>query len=283
MSSTAEGRKPAGRYAVERGLAPHEDQRWAESFVVQLRLIGIEGARIGEALSEVESHCGDGMQSAQDAFGSPVKYAQSLHLRADGDHLPRAVLQSLVPMIVQIPGMLMLSWSFENWLRGQRLEVTAGRLVIALGFILEVLILVRFTDSVLRGCLPPCRQRDTRLLRLPGHHGDLRGRARASGLSDLAWISWMGLAAGAATLVGGRGLGDRAPGHHGLGRRSDHLTLRDCGHNPRRPRARFHQKVVRALHARHREVHGNDPGGDDAPARHDLGSSPDQRWDMSAG
>jgi hypothetical protein len=204
MSSTAEGRKPAGRYAVERGLAPHVDQRWAQSFMVELRLIGIDGARIGEALSEVESHCSDGGQSAQDAFGSPVEYARSLHLPADVDHSPRAVLKSLVPMIVQILGMFMLNWSFESWLRGQRLEVTAGRLVITVGFLLGVLILVRFTDSVLRVAVyHPVR---SAILAFFAFLATTATCVAALVLLDSAiWrgsAGW-GLAVGAATLVGG--------------------------------------------------------------------------------
>ena len=34
MSSIAEGRKAKGRYAVERALAPHVDEKWAESFIL---------------------------------------------------------------------------------------------------------------------------------------------------------------------------------------------------------------------------------------------------------
>lgn len=204
MSSTTDGRKPARRYAVERGLAPHVDERWAESFMVELRLIGIAGARIGEALSEVESHCGESAQSAQDAFGTPVDYARSLQLRADGDHSPRAILQSLVPMIVQILAMFMLNWSFESWLRGQRLEITAGRLLIAVGFILGVLILVRFTDSVLRAAVyHPVR---SAILAFFVSLATTATCVAALMLLDSAiWrgsAGW-GLAVGAATLVGG--------------------------------------------------------------------------------
>jgi hypothetical protein len=35
------------------------DEKWAETFIVELRLIGVQGVRIGAALSEVESHCSE--------------------------------------------------------------------------------------------------------------------------------------------------------------------------------------------------------------------------------
>jgi hypothetical protein len=70
MSSTTEGRKPAKWYAMERALAPHVDKKWAKSFILELRMLDVEGARIGAALSEVESHCSDSGQSAQQALGT---------------------------------------------------------------------------------------------------------------------------------------------------------------------------------------------------------------------
>ena len=150
MSSTGESRKTMGRIAVVRGLAPHVDEKWAESFMVELRLIGIEGAGIGAALSEVESHCSESGQGAGQAFGDPVDYARSLQLRADGNHSPRAVLRSLAPIMVQVVGMFILNWGFDDWLRRQQFELATGHVVIAAGFLLGVFLLARFTDSVLR-------------------------------------------------------------------------------------------------------------------------------------
>jgi hypothetical protein len=150
MSVTAEGRKAARRFAVARRLAPHVDEVWAESFCLELRLLGVEGTRIGAALSEVESHCNDSGQSARLAFGTPVEYARILRLPVDGDHSPQAVLRFLLPVSVQVLGTFLLVWSFVAWLRGQRLEVTTGYLVIAATFLITVAALVRYAASVLR-------------------------------------------------------------------------------------------------------------------------------------
>jgi hypothetical protein len=150
MSVTGAGLKATGRFAMERTLAPHVDEVWAQSFCLELRLLGVEGARIGAALSEVESHCSESGQSSQLAFGTPVEYARSLRLPVGGDHGPRAMLRFLVPVSVQVLGMFLLVLSFVEWLRGQRLEVTTGHLVIATALLLAVSSLVRYAVSVLR-------------------------------------------------------------------------------------------------------------------------------------
>lgn len=150
MSSIAEGRKPKRRYARQRAMAPHVDEEWGESFVVELRLLGVEGAHIGAALSEVESHCSESGQSAQLAFGTPVEYARSLQLPVNLEQSPQAVTRSLVPMMVQVLGMYLLNWSFEAALRGPGLEITAGRLLIPALLLLAMVAIARWSESVLR-------------------------------------------------------------------------------------------------------------------------------------
>jgi hypothetical protein len=128
VNSTDEGRKLARRYAMEPDLAPHVEEPWVESFIVELRLLGVEGARIGAALSEVESHCVESHDSAQQAFGDPAEYARSLQLPVEGGLSTRKLLRSGAPGMVQILGMLLLNPSFEAWLRGQQVEITIGHL-----------------------------------------------------------------------------------------------------------------------------------------------------------
>jgi hypothetical protein len=204
MSSTAEGQKAKGRYAVERALAPHVEEKWAEDFVVELLLLHIEGARIGAALSEVESHCSDSGQGAQQAFGDPIEYARSLQLPVEGDHSGRALLRSLAPIGVQIVGASMLNPSFGVWLRGQQLEITTGHFVNQLILLLGLAAICRFADALYRMLI---------------HHPVLGGILVFSAcmattascvvslilLDDVIWrvpAGW-GVAAGAATLAGG--------------------------------------------------------------------------------
>ena len=42
---------------------PHVEQDWAEAFLLELRLRGVGGRRIGAALAEVEAHCAESGES----------------------------------------------------------------------------------------------------------------------------------------------------------------------------------------------------------------------------
>jgi hypothetical protein len=205
MSVTAEHRKATRRFAVERRLAPHVDEVWAESFCLELRLLGVEGARIGAALSEVESHCSESGQSAQLAFGTPVEYALSLRLPVDGDHSPRAVLRFLIPVSVQVLGMFLLVWSCVEWLRGQQIEVTTGHLVIATAFLLTGTALVRYAVSVLRLAVNHRRLFPVIAVAFPYLAGTATCLVALRFLDQVLWRTsgvW-GVVAGAAAVSGG--------------------------------------------------------------------------------
>jgi hypothetical protein len=150
MSMTAEGKKPSRRYALARGLAPHVDEAWADSLLLELRLLGVAGDRIGEAVSEVESHCTESGQSAQEAFGDPVEYAQSLQPQTAAHSSTQAIARSVTTILVQVLGMSLLTWSFEDWIGGQQLELSVGHLVSTTAYLLTVVALVRFIDPLLR-------------------------------------------------------------------------------------------------------------------------------------
>jgi hypothetical protein len=51
------------------------DDAWRDAFVLELRLRGVPGTVIGEALAEVDAHCADSGQTPAEAFGDPVRYA----------------------------------------------------------------------------------------------------------------------------------------------------------------------------------------------------------------
>jgi len=150
MSSPVEDRKAARRPSAQRDLAPHVEEAWAEDFVVELRLAGVSGARIGAALSEVESHCVESGLSAQEAFGDPADYAGILDLPVGTDTSGPAMLRSVAPTITQSLGMLMLLWGFAAWREGSPLEITTGHFVAVAVFLLAMALLVKFADPVLR-------------------------------------------------------------------------------------------------------------------------------------
>ncbi len=137
-------------YAMERWLAPHVDRRWAQTFMVELRLAGVDGTQIGSALSEVESHCAESGQSAEQSFGEPARYARSLQLQAANDSSTLGIFRSTMTILVQVVGMTILNWSFEDWLRGPRLDITNGQLVAAAFVVLGYVALIRYADPLLR-------------------------------------------------------------------------------------------------------------------------------------
>ena len=51
---------------------------WRDAFVTELRLHDVDGARIGDALAEVDAHCQESGQSPARAFGDPEAYAAAL-------------------------------------------------------------------------------------------------------------------------------------------------------------------------------------------------------------
>jgi hypothetical protein len=48
---------------------------WRDAFVTGLRLRGVPGRQIGEALAEVDAHCADSGQAPGEVFGDPAGYA----------------------------------------------------------------------------------------------------------------------------------------------------------------------------------------------------------------
>lgn len=142
----------AWQHATERDVAPHVEERWAEADLLELRLLGVGGARIGAVLAEVDSHCAESGQSAADAFGDPVAYVRSLDLSADegpqGD--TRAVVGTAAASGLQVLGMLATLWGVGAWLDREPLALTVGQIV-GVGAVLAAVALATWRiNSVLR-------------------------------------------------------------------------------------------------------------------------------------
>jgi hypothetical protein len=141
------------RFRVECSLAPHVDQAWAESFILELRLLEVDGPHIGAALSEVESHCAESGEGAQQAFGGADEYARNLGLPVVDEDSPGALVRWLGPDLVQVVGSLLIIWSFDAWLPGRPLDITAWHLVGIATCLLGSVVVHRFVDPILRGVI----------------------------------------------------------------------------------------------------------------------------------
>lgn len=121
MNATASSSRPS----YGRDLAPHVEKQWAEAFIVELRLQEVAGKNVGAALAEVNSHCAEAEESAQEVFGDPVTYAKSLQLP---EERPRSMFLRLLPTAVQIIGFMTLIQASPSYIPGDPVVVTAGDL-----------------------------------------------------------------------------------------------------------------------------------------------------------
>ena len=118
-------RRPHGDFAA---LAPSVDRRWAEDFVVEQRLLGVPGGRIGDALVTVESHVRESGERAQEAFGDPREYAKAL---TGAEEPPMLGSTTVVSLVLGLVGMLIALQALPPWLSGTAVEITGGVLVVA--------------------------------------------------------------------------------------------------------------------------------------------------------
>lgn len=127
--------------SIERALAPHVDERWAEALLVELRLLGVPGERIGHVLAEVESHVVDSGESAQDAFGDAVSYARSLNLELAPEQSRGAIAATLALTAFQVLGMVAAITGAFALTGSEDAAVTVGGLVSAAALLAIVTLL----------------------------------------------------------------------------------------------------------------------------------------------
>lgn len=123
------GARVSSRTGDHLQLAPHVEKGWVEDFVLEQRLLGVPGDRIGDALAVVESHVVDSGEGARDAFGDPATYAReaaSTH-RVDDVQDPSWILGSGLGLT----GMLLTLFGVQAWIDGDgRMALTVGHLVV---------------------------------------------------------------------------------------------------------------------------------------------------------
>lgn len=134
---------------------PHVEQKWANDFVLELRLRDVPGSVIGAALAEVDAHCADARQGAREAFGDPRVYAQSLEFAPDAaGHgsvvalTRRRLAGTVVASGVGVLGMLATLWGDFGLRHDRGVAITVGMLV-TLGILLACFVgLVLAFDAV---------------------------------------------------------------------------------------------------------------------------------------
>lgn len=107
-------------------LAPHLDKTWRDDFIIELRLAGVAGDVIGDALVTADTHIQESGESAQEAFGDARIYAREIAESSGADPAwtlsPAEVLGSVAGLV----GMLATVAAFTAWLDGGPVTVTVG-------------------------------------------------------------------------------------------------------------------------------------------------------------
>ncbi len=133
---------------IRGAIAPHVEPGWVEAMLLELRLQGVSGERIGAALAEVEAHVVDSGQNAEEAFGDPVEYARSLGLPPEPAQSRTATLKGVVPTLVQLFGLVAVVASMP-W-SADAVGVTATLLTGLVVAALLPVVVVALGDRVLR-------------------------------------------------------------------------------------------------------------------------------------
>lgn len=148
MSGTRQHRKR--RHTFVGDLAPHVDPKWAEAFMLELRLRGVHGDDIGAALAEIDSHCAEAEVTAEEAFGPAKDYAVSLDLPADTAQHTGEIVKAVLPSVFQLLGMMLMIWSAPVLGTGGLAEVTLGGVVLVLLVAASILLLAWKSGALMR-------------------------------------------------------------------------------------------------------------------------------------
>jgi hypothetical protein len=130
-------------------LAPHADPKWTQALVLELRLQGVAGDRIGEVLSEVESHLAESGQRVEQAFGDPVSYARSLQLPTSPHQSMSATFALAAPVLLQGLGLVIAAFNLRSDPQGQAV-VTWGHLATIMLLVAAVMVLIFYSGQALR-------------------------------------------------------------------------------------------------------------------------------------
>jgi hypothetical protein len=128
---------------------PHINPAWSEAFLIEMRLQGVAGSQIGAALAEVEAHCAESGETAQDAFGDPASYAKALGL-PEAPAQRTSLREELPSLAVGLGGMLMTLAAVGAWRSGTGVRITAGSLAVMAILGVGVLLIVRYVVPLMR-------------------------------------------------------------------------------------------------------------------------------------
>ncbi|MCB0881740.1 MAG: hypothetical protein KDC33_05920 [Thermoleophilia bacterium] len=101
---------------------------WRDRAALELRIRGASGGTIGDALAVVDAHCADSGQAAEEAFGTPRAYAESVPLSDDERRRlsPAMLARHAVPSVAGLAGMLLAFAVVDAVHAGDPVAIRAG-------------------------------------------------------------------------------------------------------------------------------------------------------------
>lgn len=128
---------------------PHVEPDWAQGLLLELRLRGVAGTRIGAVLAEVEAHCADSGETAPDAFGDPADFAAALDL-PESDLQGGSSVTGVATPAVGLLGLFSTVGSVAAWQTGTLVTVTLGGVLTGLLLVACLALLAFQTAGALR-------------------------------------------------------------------------------------------------------------------------------------
>ncbi|WP_026817976.1 hypothetical protein [Arthrobacter castelli] len=107
-------------------------RKWLDDLALKLRQRNVSGRDTGDAVAHVESYCADSGESPAQAFGDPVVYAATLPLPRRRPWSTRQKLVGLVPVTLQVLGLLVLLPGLFSLTDGAVVNLSAYFLLLAI-------------------------------------------------------------------------------------------------------------------------------------------------------
>ncbi|TFD49870.1 hypothetical protein E3T55_10615 [Cryobacterium frigoriphilum] len=125
------------------------NEQWLESLIIELRLQGVNGTRIGDAIASAREFLVDSGAAAEDSFGSPRQYAAELNLPVEPDARqggPGTLVRGAIGML----GMFSVVQAVVPLVYGESLTVVAPVLAIMVVAFIAIACLPRLMPAMVR-------------------------------------------------------------------------------------------------------------------------------------
>lgn len=119
---------------------------WLRDFTLLLRLRGVDGAQIGEALAKIETFCDDTGQEPKDVFGEPASYAATLRFTSPGTMSWKTAV--ILPVLGLVIGVDLGLAAALHWSAG--VAITLGLVAAMVVFVGFAAMLLTFFTTVVR-------------------------------------------------------------------------------------------------------------------------------------